>query len=335
MEKGTIALKRNLSLGVLTGMLMLIFSATATASATAEVLDRIVAVVNEDIILLSELNDRMTPYAQRIRQQGFALEQERQMLFKMREEMLNRMVDEKLTDQEIKRNGIQVDESEIDNAIESIKKNNYFTDEDLRQFLEREEMTMEQYRDQIKEQVQRTRLINYKVKSKIVITEEEIQAYYDGHPEIYGGKISYHLRNILIRAPDYATESEKQAVYQQMQQLRSQIEAGASFEDLARTSSQSPTAADGGNLGEFEKETLSPQIQAALDGLEEGQISAVLDTDQGFQLFYIEAVNRSEGIPLDSVRGEIQQKLFKEVVDKKFISWLEDLRSQSHIKIIN
>ena len=134
-------------------------SATATASATAEVLDRIVAVVNEDIILLSELNDRMTPYAQRIRQQGFALEQERQMLFKMREEVLNRMVDEKLTDQEIKRNGIQVDESEVDNAIESIKKNNYFTDEDLRQYLESEQLTMQErekllaaYLDNLREQ---------------------------------------------------------------------------------------------------------------------------------------------------------------------------------------
>lgn len=328
-------MERNLTLGVLTGMLMLVISATATASAATEVLDRIVAVVNEDIILLSELNDRMSPYAQRIRQQGFDLDRERQMLFKMREEMLNRMVDEKLTDQEIQRNGIQVDESEIDNAIENIKKTNYFTEEDLRQFLQREEMTIEQYRAQIKEQVQRTRLINYKVKSKIVITEEEIQAYYDSHPELYGGKISYHLRNILLRAPDYATESEKQDVLEQMKQIRSQIEAGASFEDLARTFSQSPTAADGGDLGEFKKETLSPQIQAALDGLKEGQTSAVLDTDLGFQLFYVEAINRSEGIPLDSVRGEIQQKLYKEVVDKKFISWLEDLRSQSHIKIIN
>lgn len=328
-------MERNLTLGVLTGMLMLVISATATASAATEVLDRIVAVVNEDIILLSELNDRMSPYAQRIRQQGFDLDRERQMLFKMREEMLNRMVDEKLTDQEIQRNGIQVDESEIDNAIENIKKTNYFTEEDLRQFLQREEMTIEQYRAQIKEQVQRTRLINYKVKSKIVITEEEIQAYYDSHPELYGGKISYHLRNILLRAPDYATESEKQDVHEQMKQIRSQIEAGAPFEDLARTFSQSPTAADGGDLGEFKKETLSPQIQAALDGLKEGQTSAVLDTDLGFQLFYVEAINRSEGIPLDSVRGEIQQKLYKEVVDKKFISWLEDLRSQSHIKIIN
>jgi len=328
-------LKRNLSLGVLTGILMLIFTATATASAASELLDRIVAVVNEDIILLTELNDRMRPYVQRIRQQGFDADQERKMLFKVREEMLNRLVDEKLTDQEIRRNDIQVDDSEIDRTIERIKQSNYFTDEDLRQYLEREQLTMQEYRAQIKEQVQRTRLVNYQVKSKIVITEEEIQAYYDSHPEEYGGKVSYHLRNILMRVPEYSTDAEKQAVAAQIQQIREQIDAGESFGALAIRFSQGPAAADGGDLGEFERESLSPQIQAALDGLQEGQATAVLDTDVGFQLFYVESIKRSQGTPLDSVRGEIQQKLFAEVVDKKFIAWLEDLRSQSHIKIIN
>ena len=316
-------------------MLVLVFTTSATASAASEVLDRIVAVVNEDIILLSELSERMEPYAQRIRQQGFDLDKERQMIFKVREEMLNRLVDEKLTDQEIKRNDIQVDDAEIDSTIERIKAANSFTDEDLRRFLEQDQMTMEQYREKIREQVLRTRLVNYQVKSKIVITEEEIRAYYDSHPELYGGKIRYHLRNILMRVPDFSTDTEKQAIKEQMQQIQSQIDAGESFADLARTYSQSPAAAEGGDIGEFAKETLSPQIQEALDGLTPGQATAVLDTDQGFQLFYVESVNRTEGKPLENVREEIHQKLFAEVVDKKFLSWLEDLRSQSHIKIIN
>jgi peptidyl-prolyl cis-trans isomerase SurA len=320
---------------MLIGMGLLVFTATATASAASEVLDRIVAVVNEDIVLLSELQERLEPYAQRIRQQGFDLDKERQMLFNIREEMLNRLVDEKLTDQEIKRNDIQVDEAEIDSTIERIKAANSFTDEDLRRFLEQDQMTMEQYREKIREQVLRSRLVNYQVKSKIVITEEEIRAYYDSHPELYGGKIHYHLRNILMRVPDFATDAEKQAINEQMQQVRSRIDAGESFADLARSYSQSPAAAEGGDIGEFAKETLSPKIQAALDGLDPGQATAVLNTDQGVQLFFVEAINRSEGKPLDSVKEEIHQKLFDEVVDKKFLSWLEDLRSQSHIKIIN
>jgi peptidyl-prolyl cis-trans isomerase SurA len=320
---------------MLIGVVMLAPQAPATASATAEVVDRIVAVVNEEIILLSELRDRLEPFAQRIRQQGFDPGQERQMLFKVREEIINRLVDEKLTDQEIKRNDIQVSQGEVDNAIERIKAANHFTDEDLRQFLEQEQMTMEQYRETIHEQILRTRLVNYQVKSKIVITEAEIQAYYDRHPDIYGGKRRYHLRNILMRVPDVTTDAQRAAVLESMQQLRARAEAGESFADLARTYSQSPAAADGGDIGEFEEETLSPQIRAALEGVEPGGTTDVLNTDQGFQLLFLEAIRRTEGKPLDQVREEIHQSLFEEVVEKKFASWLEALRSQSHIKIVN
>lgn len=328
-------IKCRLSLAGLVGTLMLVFAATATASAAAEVIDRIVAVVNEDIILLSELRERMAPFAQRIRSQGYDLEKERKMLFQVREEMLNRLVDEKLTDQEIQRNDIQVDEAQIDNTIENIKKTNAFTDEDLRRFLEQQNMTMEQYRDKIREQVLRSRLVNYEVKSKIVITDEEIQSYYDSHPEIYGGKTYYHLRNILMAVPENATDEEKQTVRNRMEILRARIQEGESFADLAKAFSQSPTADEGGDLGEFEMETLSPVIQEAIDGLKPGDTTKVLDTDLGLQLFYLEAINRSEGKPLESVKAEIQQKLFAEVVDKKFVSWLDELRSQSVIKIVN
>ena len=326
---------RNMTWSALIAMMLPAFTATATASAASKVLDRIVAVVNEDIILLSELKARMMPYTQRIHQQGFDAEKERQMIFKVREEMINRLVDEKLTDQEITRKDIQVDEAEIDKTIERIKQTNYFTDEDLRRFLEEEQMTLAEYRDSVKEQILRTRLVNYEVKSRIVITEEEIRAYYEKHRDLYGGKVSYHLRNILMRVPDYATSSEKQAVGEKMRRLRSQIEQGADFAELARDYSQGPSAADGGDIGAFDRESLSPQILAALDNLESGQTTAVLDTDQGFQLFYLQAKSRGEGKPLASVRAEIHHKLYEEVVNKKFLSWLEDLRSQSHIKIIN
>jgi peptidyl-prolyl cis-trans isomerase SurA len=314
---------------------MLVFTASATATAASEVIDRIVAVVNEDIILLSELRERMAPYVQRIRQQGFDLEKERQMIFKVREETLNRLVDEKLTDQEIKRNDIQVDETTIDNTIERIKTTNSFTDEDLRRFLEQDQMTMEQYREKIREQVLRSRLVNYQVRSKIVITDAEIRAYYDSHPEIYGGEVRYHLRNILMPVPEFSTDAEKAAVQEKMNQLSERIQAGEAFADLARQYSQGPAAADGGDIGEFGEKALSPQIRAALDGLDPGGTTEVLDTDQGFQLFYLEAINRTEGKPLASVKDEIHQKLFTEVVDKEFLSWLENLRSGSHIKIIN
>jgi peptidyl-prolyl cis-trans isomerase SurA len=323
--------KRNCYAGIVVGLLLLVFA----GSATAEVVDRIVAVVNQDIILLSELRNLMEPYTQRILQENLDPKQQREMLFKVRKQLLDRLVDEKLTDQEIKRDKIKVDNGEIDRTIERIKAANYFTDEDLRRYLQQQHMTMQQYRDKIKEQIQRARLVNYEVKSRIVVTEQDIKDYYKSHPALYGGKISYHLRNILMRVPVDATDAQKQSIREKMQKLRSQIKDQASFADLARTYSQSPAAAEGGDIGEFKQDTLSPQIQAALKGLKPGQTSAVLDTDQGFQLFYVQAIKRSRGKPLKTVRDEIHQKLFNQIVNKKFVSWLQDLRNKSHIRIIN
>ena len=313
----------------------LALNTAAGATAGTDVVDRIVAVVNEDIILLSELNSRMAPYVQRIHAQGFDAEKERKTLFSVRTDVLNRMIDEKLTDQEIQRNDIKIDDADIDATIERIKSANSFTDEDLRGFLEREGMTMAAYRDKIREQVLRSRLVNYEVKSKIVITEEEIRDYYDKHPELYAGTRRYHLRNILIRAPYGASDAERESVAQTMESIRTQFAEGKDFAELARTYSQSPTAENGGDLGEFDRDTLSPQIQAALEGIGSGQITPVLDTDQGFQLFFVEAVSHSDGKSLESVRDEIHQKLYNDVVDKKFLSWLGELRSRSHIKVIN
>ena len=301
----------------------------------AKVLDRIVAVVNEDIILLSELNQRMKPYIQKIQQQGYDADQERELTFKVREDMLNRLVDEKLTDQEIKRNDIQVDEAQLDAAIERIKTTNYFTDEDLQGYLKQENITMQEYRDQIKEQIMRSRLVNYQVKSKIVVTEKDILDYYDGHPELYGGKKRFHLKNILLRVPELATTDEKQAVRKRIEDIRQRIANGESFSDQARSESEGPAAANGGDIGDFEASSLSPQILDAIEGLSPGDTTAVLDTDLGFQLFYLDAVTRDEGKSLESVKDEIHERLYQEEVDKKFLSWLEELRGRSHIKVIN
>lgn len=300
----------------------------------SQVVDRIVAVVNDDIVLLSELNELMAPYKERLKQQGFPLEKERKMLFKIREEVVNRLVDEKLADQEIKKFGITVSDKEIDATLERIKSINFYTDEDLREFLKREGMDLDQYKSRVREKIQRSKLVNYTVKSKIVITDEDIRAYYEGHPKEYGGKSTYHLSNIMKTKPVLATDSELDEIKAEMQKIIRSLKDGVSFDKLAGMHSEAPNAAGGGDLGVFEMSALSPLIQNAIKGLKSGQFTPVLDTDQGFQIFYVKNINSLPGKPLDSVKPEIQEKLYTKVVDEKYKSWIEDLRSRSHIKII-
>ena len=306
----------------------------AARGQSAEVVDRIVAVVNDDIITLFELNGRVEPYAEKIRKLGYSTDKEHQMLFKVREDMLNRLIYQKLQDQEVERLKIKVDESQIDQTIERIKEENFYTDEELRLTLANEGLTMEAYRGQIKEQILRTKLINFNVRSKVVITKEDITSYYKNHPDKYGGKKKYHLYNIIIKTPLFADQSEKDKMKARMDKILTELTAGKSFETMVETYSGSSLDVGGGDLGLFRLDQLSPQLQDTIKEMNAGEFTPVLNTDQGFQIFFIKEIVETSGKPLEEVSPEIEKILFNEIVEKKFQSWLEALRNQSAIKII-
>ncbi len=313
-------------------MLSLVWGA-ALQSWSTEIVDRIVAVVNNDIITLRELDLKILPFEEKILNMQYPAKKEREMLNKVRAEMLNQLVDEKLTDQEIKRYRIEVSEKEIDDAVERIKKMNYFTDEELQAALANEGITMEAYRNGIKTQMLRANLVNYRIKSKIVITEEDIKTYYDEHSKEYVGETKYHLRNIIMKISTYADDAEKMGVQAKMEMVLDKLKAGEAFVTMAAIYSESSLAEKGGDLGLFRLEDVSPQLQEALKDLAPGDYTPVLDTDQGYQIFYVQDIVESEGKTLEEMRLEIENKLFNEIVEQKFQTWLEELRTESHIRI--
>ncbi|MES0445860.1 MAG: SurA N-terminal domain-containing protein [Desulfobacterales bacterium] len=319
---------------IIFALLFCTFSFTlASRAESAEIVDRIVAVVNDDIITLFELNLSFKPYADKIRERGYPLEEESKVLFKTWEDILNQLIEQKITDQEIKRYKISISEQEIDQTIERIKEANYYTDEDLRAALANDGLTMEEYRKQMKEQILRKRLVNLKVTSKIVITKEDIKSYYETHKDKYGGENKYHLRNIIMKVSSLVDEKEKLEVKARMDEVYAKLKDGQSFETMAMNYSES-LASEGGDLGLFGLSELSLQLQKAINGMKAGEFTPVLYTDQGYQILFVQEVVNTLGKPLEEVSPEIERILFDDIVDKNFQSWLEDLRKQSHIKII-
>lgn len=321
---------------VVLGLLCLLLWGTAAVAHAeeGELVDRIVAEVNDDIITLYELNRKAAPYIKRVKAMARPLEEERRMIYELREKVLNQMIDEKLTDQEIARYNIQVSEEAIDNTIEEMKKRTYMTDQQLRDRLEKEGLTMDEYRTQMKNQILRVRLVNREVKSKIVITDEDIRTYYEKHRDRYVGEGSVHLRQILMDVPSSAGEEEKDVIRKKLAAIRQQVIDGASFEELARQYSESPLAKDGGDLGTFKMSDLAPYILNALSGLKAGQVTEIVENDKGMQLFYVQALQEGQSKSLEEVTPEIENILYDEIVNRKFMSWLEELRERSHIKII-
>jgi peptidyl-prolyl cis-trans isomerase SurA len=301
----------------------------------AQVVDRIVAVVNDEIISLYEFNQMVKPFAEKIRAAQYSFAKEREMIIEIKTKLLNQLIDFKLTDQELKRHHITVTEKEIDVLIERIKEGASLTDEDLRAGLASQGLTMEEYRKRTKEQLLRRKLVNREISSKIVITQDDIKTYYENHIDEYAGEKKYHLRNIIMGVPAWATVEEKITVFKQMEAILDELKQGKDFASMAQIYSQSSLASEGGDLGFFQLHELSPLLRAEITNLKNGEYTSILDTEMGFQIIYVEEIIETPGKSLEDATPEISNKLYSEIVDKNYRSWLEDLRSRSHIKIIN
>ncbi len=300
--------------------------------ARAEVVDRILAVVNDDIVTQYEFNEAVKPYEARIRSLGYSADKERQVLSKVREEVLNQLIDEKLADQEIQRFKLSVSEKEMENAIERFKAANNLTEEGFREALKEEDLSFEEYRKRIREQILRSKLVTRQVKSKIVITQEEVRAYYESHPERYGAKKRLRLRHILLRRP--STDEGKEKKRTQMNQILDALKKGKPFADMARNHSE-VLAEEGGQLGLFEIDELSEALQGALKGKGSGEFTDIVETDQGFQIVYIEEIVEVPAKELGKVSAEIEEALYQEQVKSRYDAWLSELKTRSIVKRID
>jgi peptidyl-prolyl cis-trans isomerase SurA len=303
-------------------------------AADAVVVDRVVAVVNDDLITLFDLNQNFRPYEANIKALGYAPERERETLFKLRTDLLNQLIERKLSDQLVKKNNIEVSEQEIDTALERLKDSRSLTDDDLRAGLAQQGLTIEEYRKKLKQQLLRNKLVNLEIKSKIVITEDDIKTYYDTHREKFAGELNYHLWNIFIRTPEFADDSTKRLALEKMDAVLTQLKQGRSFDSFAVDDPDSPMAPKGADLGLFKLDELSAELQEAVRGMKAGDFSPILKTDLGYQIIFVQKIVETESKSLAAVKSEIHEILYNEAADNRFQKWLKDLRKRSHIKII-
>ncbi|MCG8643539.1 MAG: SurA N-terminal domain-containing protein [Desulfobacterales bacterium] len=288
--------------------------------AFAEVVDRVVAIVNEDIVTQVDIEREAAPYLKKILSSGYSQEKQEELIKKVNEDLLEALIEQSLTQQEARRYGISISEDEIDNAVESVKGRRSLTQEEFEKALSYEGMTIEAYRENIKKQLLHARIINVAVKSKVVITDTDIQTYYNNHIAEYAGKKKHHLRNILMRDREEIGE------------IKRRLDENQSFVILAKQFSMAPNASEGGDLGLFDVSNFTPQIRESISKLEKGEYTDIIQTAQGFQIFFIEDIVLDGNRTLEQVADEIEGILYQEEVEKKFQSWLETLKKNAHIK---
>lgn len=291
-------------------------------SVSAEVIDKIVAIVDSEIITLVELNKATSAYKNKIEAAAYSDDQKQKMIQEINAKVLNSLIDNSLTSQEAIKYRISVPDNAIDNVVENMMASKSMSLEELEKALNNDGLTLTEYRKNIKKQILRTRLFDHAVKSKVIILESDIQLYYENHKENYSGHKKYYLRNILMNKED------------KIQEISSQLNDKKDFKGLAKQYSIAPNAKDGGDLGLFDIQNFPDNIKTEIAKLKKGQFTDIITTPQGFQIFYIEDIVLDGGKTYDQARDEIHEILYNAQVEKKFKTWLESLKKNAHIKIM-
>jgi peptidyl-prolyl cis-trans isomerase SurA len=313
---------------------MVVFAATLVfvSPVPAETQNRVVAIVNNEVITLYELNGKireLTGVSPRELK-----ERSEDMYIETRRKVLNDLIDQKIALEKIRELEITVSPEEVDQAIERVKADNQLDQEGLLAQLKERGTSYEAYRKSIKTELERMRLISYEVQSKIMLKEEDIEKYYKEHIDEFtsGGKVRLAL--IFLRQADPTDKDEARNLYQSAQDIYKMIENGEDFGNLARKFSSGPGAKDGGDLGTFKLSELNPEMAEQIKGLSAGDVAKPIIRPEGIQI--IKVVEKdAEGVKsLEQVRNAIQSILYREELERRYSAWISELRDKAYTKII-
>ena len=299
---------------------------------SGEVFNRVVAIVNDDVITLYELNQKiremtgLTPETLRDKDEGRYLE--------TRRKILELMINDKCAKEKIRELGIQIPPERLDAAIETIKRRNHWTHEDFLAMLKKEGITFEAYREELKAELERIELINAQVKSKIVIREEEIDQYYRDHQEEFSTEETVQLSGIFLIRKNPKDEEEFRELKVTGEDILARLRNGEDFARLAKVFSQGPGADEGGNLGTFKVDQLDPALAKALEGLDAGQVTDLIIKANGIQILKVIKRQKGEVKPLEEVREKIDATLYQQEVNRRYEAWIQELRRETYTKII-
>ena len=298
----------------------------------AEVVDRIVAYVNDDIITLSELNAKTQAFVA-ARQQNPFLREQGQSLETIRREILDSLINERLAAQEVSRLKISVSDMEVNELIDNIMRENRLTQGALEAQLRKEGRTIEDLRQQIRRNLEQNKLIGREVRRKTVITDELLEAYYQSNLEEFQAKERWRLQDIFLPFPEGGSEEYLARLDELAQKIHNRLQLGADFASLARRYSRGPGAEQGGDLGFFGKGELDPVLEQAIAKLGEGEISPVIRTEMGLHIFRVMEVDKTHPKPFEEVRESIYGHLYQRELDYKYREWLSSLRERSFVRI--
>lgn len=309
------------------GIALLLLCSISVNVATAEVVSRIAAVVNQDIITTNQLDGKLQEQLAR---------QERQpspaQLGALRQELLSRMIEETLVQQRIKALNLKVSAEEIETALLDVQQKNQLTRSALEAAVAAQGLTFDAYRDNLSKQILRYKLIGEEVRSQVDVPEREIVEYYRAHLDDYRLAPEIRLSAISFPVSNKASEQERQKIRQIAGEALASLQQGETLEQVA-SSYNATYGATGGELGRFVYGELTPEFVAAISGVEAGSFSAPVEIGDAINLLRVDERLPGGLRQFDAVKPEIYQMILDQKTDARIKEWTRALKAKAFIDI--
>ncbi|MBL7544590.1 MAG: peptidylprolyl isomerase [Bdellovibrionaceae bacterium] len=312
----------------------LIFSISLMLSFTsgAELVDRIVAVVNSEIVLKSDFQNLKTKLSgSSMIDESLLDNTDIDSLAKDRNAQLNYLINEKLLDSEVKRLNLSVTMDRVQLEIKEMAKRNNISSEEVLAAVKAQGMDVAEYQDFLKNRIERQNLLEQEIISKIRVTEEDaFSEYLKKNPTSKNAVSEYKIAQILFRVKKDATPD---SVLLKAQGVYNRLKRGEKFDDLAEQNSEDPNFSPGGLLGTFKSGEFSKEIEEAIKKIEVGDVTSVVHTRQGFHIFKLLDSKMIKDPHFEKQKPAITAQLVEKNFKRQLKIWLQSKRDESFLKI--
>jgi len=298
------------------------------SSPGAKVVNKTVATVDGEVILMSEYERRAKPVIEEYEKVLTGSDKEIKIK-ELKEKILEQMIDEKILIHEAKKRKTRVNKKEIQDGIGEIRKR-FGTEEEYNQELARQGLSEEEFKEQVKEQLMVIKLIDQEVKAKVVPpTDSEIEDFYKQNESEMVEPEQVRARHILIKVDE---NTDKKEALKRIKDILKEVKKGkTSFAELAKKYSEGPTAPRGGDLGFFIRGQMVRKFEEAAFALKVGEISDVVETEYGYHIIQCIEKKASEKKSLEEIREYLRNFIFQKKMEERYGKWLRELRDKASI----
>lgn len=306
---------------------LLLLSSIGLASASAEVVSRVAAVVNKDIITTHQLDLSLKEQLAKLDKQPSPVQ-----LGALRQELLSRLIEETLVRQRITALNLTVSEGEVETAILDVQAKNQLTREELEDAVAVQGLEFDAYRDNLKKQILRYKLISEEVRSQVDVPEREVKEYYDAHADEYRLPPEVKLSAIAFPVHEKASAQERAKINEVADEALARLRQGEDFAAVAESYNDT-YGATGNEMGSFDYKELNAGFVKAIEGVEPGGYSEAVSFGAALYLLRVDELVPGGLRPFAAVKYDIHQMILDQKTDARIKEWTRALKTNAFIDI--